>query len=98
MSHQAVHATAYDQYQEEGNRAAHDPVQEAAANAVSALPQIIRAMYVDLFDVVFGDGGFASISQGWSVADKVANGPPPWKSSIFTILGRTHSERIYCDF
>ncbi len=67
ISHQAVLATSYDHFQKQGNEAAHDPVAEVVANAVMALPQAEKVRFVELFDVVFGDGVYESIVQGWTV-------------------------------
>ncbi|KAL0056144.1 hypothetical protein WJX82_008085 [Trebouxia sp. C0006] len=53
--------------QRQGNEAAHDPVAEVVANAVMALPQAEKVRFVELFDVVFGDGVYESIVQGWTV-------------------------------
>ncbi len=67
ISHQAVLATSYDHFQKQGNEAAPDPVAEVVANAVMALPQAEKVRFVELFDVVFGDGVYESIVQGWTV-------------------------------
>ncbi len=67
IGHQAVRATSYDRYQKQGNEAAHSPTAKAAANAVAALPTADKNMFVELFDVVFGDGVYDSIWQGWTV-------------------------------
>ncbi len=67
ISVQAVLATLYDHYQSQGNQAAHDPVGKIVANAVMALPQVDRSQFVDLFDVVFGVGAYASIVQDWTL-------------------------------
>jgi len=67
ISHQAVLATSYDHFQKQGNEAAHDPVAEVVANAVMALPQAEKVRFVELFAVVFGDGVYESIVQGWTV-------------------------------
>lgn len=66
ISHQAVLATLYDHYQQQGNEAAHDPVAKVIANVVMALPQADKARFVELFDVVFGGGVYESIVQGWT--------------------------------
>jgi len=42
-------------------------VAEVVANAVMALPQAEKVRFVELFDVVFGDGVYESIVQGWTV-------------------------------
>lgn len=65
ISYQAVLATRYDHYQQQGNEAAHDPVAKVVANAVMALPPADKARFVELFDVVFGGGVYESITQGW---------------------------------
>ena len=67
ISHQAVLATLYNHYQQQGNEAAHDPVAKVVANAVMALPQADKARFVELFDVVFGGGVYESITQGWTL-------------------------------
>lgn len=67
ISHQALLATSYDQYQKQGNQKAHDPVAEVVANALLALPQADRMRFVELFHVVFGNGVYQSIVQGWTL-------------------------------
>ena len=66
ISYQAVLATRYDHYQQQGNEAAHDPVAKVVANAVMAFPPADKARFVELFDVVFGGGVYESITQGWT--------------------------------
>ena len=67
ISHRAVLATSCDNYQQQGNDTAHDPVAEVAANAVMALPKADRIRFIELFDVVSGDGVYKSIMQGWNL-------------------------------
>lgn len=67
ISDQALAATLYDQYQKQGNQAAHDPVAEVVANALTSLPRDDKKRFLELFDVVFGVGVFQSIVQGWSL-------------------------------
>ena len=67
---QAIQATLYDKFQQQGGSTAHSSTPDATAAAVANLPEPARKSYILLFDAVHGNGAFDKQAvQIWDNSD-----------------------------